>query len=321
MKMFTFDPADYRQAYADNGWVHIPGGIDPEFLAALRAFIAENRTQSLDRWALGDKTQLLYEFPESVDYPGELFDTIAAMCGLNRPSMTLSERHIKLYEDDADPEPHAHKDRYASQVSVGLSIDIPAGSQLVLYPHDHVGVNYYNTAADFRNSLHPHELPEVVVKTAREVVIDDKAGDVVAFRGSALWHLRRNAASATNMYLKLNDFEADPLGEDPVTPVRRAQTLERVTNGAAIGDLVAVSGRRLDFVSRHYTRDWDEVLQANIFGERPFGLSPVQYKLLQAADGSKTVAQLASKMGDALNGRSVEEEAKVLAERGALDLV
>jgi len=53
-----------------------------------------------------------------VDYPGELFDTVAEVAGLNRDTIALSERHIQAYERNAAPEPPAHKDRFPSQISV-----------------------------------------------------------------------------------------------------------------------------------------------------------------------------------------------------------
>ena len=152
--------------------------------------------------------------------------------------MTLSERHINGYDSAADPEPAPHKDRYASQISVGLSIDIPAGSQLVIYPYDHLELNPFNTAADLYDSLPAHEKPEVVVRSAREVVIDDRPGDVVVFHGNCTWHLRRNSADSYNLYFKFNDFDCDPLGEDPATPARREATL------AALGSAESASCTR-----------------------------------------------------------------------------
>src|SRR5262249_9123386 len=158
-----------------------------------------------------------FEFPDDVEYPDELFDMVAEVCGLNRAAMTLSERHIQCYEANAAPDPPAHKDRFPSQVSVGLSIDIPEDSTLVLYPHDHRGVKAFNKAADFPASLQQDERPEVVLKNAREVELKDRARDVVMFAGSTTWHLRRRAAGSLNLYLKFNDFGCDPLGEDPAT--------------------------------------------------------------------------------------------------------
>ena len=64
--------------------------------------------------------------------------------------------------------------------------------------------------------------------------IYDEPGDVMMFPGSAVWHLRRNSANTVNLYLKCNDFDCDPLAEDPSTERRRLDT----------ADLLARSGSR-----------------------------------------------------------------------------
>src|SRR5256714_13121631 len=97
----------------------------------------ELRSHKLDDFAIkGKKEQSLYDFPDEVDV-GELYDVVCATCGLDRANVTLSERHIQIYDANAAPEPPAHKDRFPSQGSMGFSISIPATSKLVLYPYSH----------------------------------------------------------------------------------------------------------------------------------------------------------------------------------------
>lgn len=327
MKIFSFDPADYVEEYRAKEFVHIKNGISEEFYEVLRDFadrsFGEHKVEG--RAIGGKKEQSLYEFPESVDFPGELFDVVATVAGLNRSTMTLSERHIKAYDPDADPEPPAHKDRYASQVSMGLSIDIPADSRLVLYPFDYREVNPFNVSAALRNSLEPDQLPEVILKTARAVEIDDSARDVMMFAGSAMWHLRRRAAGAINLYLKMNDFNSDPLGEDPSTSERRARTLELLADGTGDGvaTLVPVLGRRFDTVARQYTRNaWQPVLQADVWGEEPFGVTEPQFEILQAVDGERSVSRLSDDLAsDGRDPEAVRRDLRRLAERGALELL
>ncbi len=322
MNVFAFDPNEYRDHYLEHGFVHIKNGIAPEFLELLRSFAAESlEATQLEGFEIkGKKEQSLYEFPPTVDY-GELFDVIATMCGLNRPTMTLSERHIQAYEPNAAPEPLAHKDRFASQVSVGFSIDIPAESKLVLYPWDERGVNPFNTSRTFHTALQPHERPERLREHARELVLDDEPGDLVAFPGSTTWHLRRNAARSVNLYLKFNDFDCDPLGEDPTTGERRERTVEFLSGSAngAFGELVPVVGRRFDLVSRHTTRLGDEVVQATVWGEEPFPLNDLQERILRTVDGRRRIDDLGAELPG--NGSVIADEVRVLAERGALDLL
>lgn len=327
MRIFDFDPVALAAKYREQGYVHIPNGVTPEFLAAMKQFVDQSfSSHQVQGTAIGgDKTQALFEFPPEADFPGELFDMISSMCGLDRASMTLSERHIKAYEHDAAPDPRAHKDRVSSKVSVGLSIDIPAGSTLILYPDDDRSVNPFNVAPALLQSLEADRQPDVILKGAREVVIEDRPGDVIVFAGSSTWHLRRNSARAVNMYLKVNDFNSDPLGEDPSTEQRRRETVELAQSPAGTNGFksaVAVLARRLDTVTRQLTRnDWEEVVQANIWNERPVALSETDLALLRAIDGHTSVGTVIDRVsGDGVEASELEASVRRLADRGVIDL-
>lgn len=314
IRVFCFDPADYRAEYSEHGWVHIREGVSAEFHEHAVEYVRRELAEHLlEGFAIqGKKEQALFEFPSDVDYPDELFDTVADLCGLKRASMTLSERHVQAYDQNAAPEPPAHKDRFPSQVSVGLSIAIPADSRLVLYPYDRRETNPFNTSAGLRRSLQPDELPERSLSGLREVELDDRDRDVVVFGGSTTWHLRRRAAGAINLYLKFNDFDCDPLGEDPHTAGRRRATLDALErqSDVELGRLVPVLSRRLDTVSRQLTRDdWRELLQAQVFGEEPFGLTPSQFEALRGLE-RRPLAE-----------HSNRPDLLVLAQRGAIDLL
>jgi hypothetical protein len=325
MDIFDFDPSDYRDTYRSQQWVHIQEGVSEEFHQLLLQYASDELNDHLlDNFAIkGKKEQSLFEFPDEVDYPNELFDVVAEVCGLNRAAMTLSERHIQCYEANAAPEPQAHKDRFPSQVSVGLSIDIPDESTLVLYPYDHRGVNAFNKAADFTASLQPDELPEVVLKSAREVELHDRPRDVVMFAGSSTWHLRRHAARSLNLYLKFNDFGCDPLGEDPSTAQLRAATLSALSgsNGHDLDRLVPVLSRRFDTVSRVYMRNGQETLQAELFGEQAFGITPLQFEVLRALDGRRPLSSAVAELAGGADATEARAALLYLADRGAIELV
>jgi hypothetical protein len=326
LKIFAFDPVAYRDEYRSQGWLHVENGVTPNFFAILREFAEESFGEhKVEGRAIGGKKeQSLYEFPEEVDFPGELFDLVAELCGLDRSTMTLSERHIKAYDADADPDPPAHKDRAASQVSMGLSVDIPRESRLILYPFEHREVNPFNVSATFRDSLDPNQRPEVILKTAKEVEIDDSGGDVVIFPGSSMWHLRRNAANAVTLYLKFNDFNSDPLGEDPATARHRARTLEALaSDGHRLTAMVPVVARRMDTVSRQYMRSrGEEVLLADVWGEDPVRLTEAQFEVLRGVDGRRNLGTLGDELAtNRLSAEAVRDEVVRLAERGVLDLI
>ncbi len=326
MKIFDFDPSDYADIYRSQEWVHIREGVSEEFHEALLRYASEELNDHLlGSFAIkGKKEQSLFEFPDGLDYTNELFDMVAQVCGLNRAGMTLSERHIQCYEADAAPDPPAHKDRFPSQVSVGLSIDIPQESTLVLYPYEHRGVNAFNKSADFRASLQPDELPEVVLKTAREVELDDRPRDVVMFAGSSTWHLRRRAARSLNLYLKFNDFGCDPLGEDPRTAELRNGTLAALkgSNGAVLDALHPVLSRRFDTASRVYLRNGEEALQAELFGEQAFGINELQFELLRSIEGNRrSLTDTATELAAEADPAEARAALLYLADRGAIELV
>jgi hypothetical protein len=314
VRIFAADPREYRDAYKEHGWVHIKNGMTPEFVAELRRYVANSMQAGGgdERFAFrGKKEQVVYDFGTRFDdYPGELYDFVSTLCGLNRASITLSERHFQVYDGNANPEPAAHKDRFGSQVSMGFSVDIPQASTLVLYPHEHREVNPLNSSVAYRNSLRPHELPEVALADATELELNDETGDIVLFPGSSTWHLRRRSAGAVNLYCKFNDFNCDPLGEDPFTPRTRERSLELLRHIGGNGNgVVAVPARRFDKAECVYTRSSGRKLyQANLWGEDPFPLTESEFLQLQAIVAGEGGGRLPA---------SVRE----LVERGALDLV
>jgi hypothetical protein len=323
MNIFAFEPSEYRDRYRRDGWVHIPGGMTPEFLAYLQEFAHRSlEATRLEAFAIkGKKEQSIFDFPDTVEYPNELFDVVAEVCGLDRERMTLSERHIQAYEANADPEPAPHKDRFGSQVSVGFSVVVPEGSKLVLYPDDCLDVNPFNSSKTYYKSLPPDRLPSVALAGAREVEIADRPGDVVMFHGSTTWHLRRNSANAINLYVKFNDFACDPLGEDPATPMLEDATRRALEAGDERSRLVPRVSRRLDTISREYTRDaWREVLWATVFGEEPFTISEEQLALVQAADGTRSWRAVTAAAANGHQAESLDDALADLVRHGVLDL-
>ena len=238
--------------------------------------------------------------------------------------MTLSERHLKVYDDDAPPDVPAHKDRFASLVSVGLSIHIPPESRLLLYPDIDRGPNPYNVSGSLRERLEPDQLPEVVLREAQPVEIADQAGDVTMFAGSDIWHVRRNQAGARNLYLKFNDFDCDPLSEDPTTAERRERTLQALKLGdEELARHVPVQGRRLDCLTRQYSRDGGpEVLWANVWDENPVVLSAVELAAVRAARYGLDLAGMTEELGGPGHDRGdVVDAVRRLGQRGVLDLL
>jgi hypothetical protein len=321
-RMFSFDPEKYAAEYAAKEYVHIRHGLKPEFLAEARRQVGKNLdTGIMEKFAIGDKQQAMYRFADE-EYLREFLETIGAICGLDASRLVVSERHIKAYEADADPKPLAHKDRFATQVAVGFSIEVPAGSTLVLYPRAERDINLFNTSTELRKSLRPDGLPEARLKDATRVEIQDAPGDVMMFRGNSIWHMRERPAGTIMLYFKLNDYHCDPLGEDPRTPQYRACTRALAAAPTEqIIDAVPILGRRVDYIHHRYSRDWSEVTGVVLWGENHLTIDDEELKLLKAIDGERSVRSVVRAVAGGTDDRVLLDKLRQLAQCGIVELL
>ncbi|MBV8317546.1 MAG: hypothetical protein JOZ53_21610 [Planctomycetaceae bacterium] len=322
-KMFNFDPARYTSAYAEQGYIHIPKGLTEEFYGLLAGQVEDYiKSKPLKDFAIGDKQQALYQLPDGPHYYRELIETVAAVGGLHPRDVVLSERHIKVYEPNAVPDPPAHKDRFASQIAVGFSVHVPEGSTLVFYPSDHLEINPFNSSTELRASLSQDRVPETYLRSARRVEIHDSPRDVVMFRGNSIWHLRAKPAGTTMLYLKFNAWNCDPLGEDPLTPERRDVTRRSLgLPDDELEDMVPLIGRRVDYIHRRYNRNWEEVIGIILWGKHHFTIDEQELQILQAIDGRRTLRSVIDEVGCGPGAAACLERARRLAAHGVIDMV
>jgi hypothetical protein len=320
-KMFVFDASKYADAFAEHGYVHIPEGLPEDFHARLVKYVEDSFDKKhLKDFARGDKQQAMFEFLEPEHYD-ELRETVAAVCGVDVGSLTLSERHIKEYEPGADPYPLAHKDRFGSEIAVGFSIRVPEGSTLVMYPEYDVSVNPFNSTAELRSSFSPQALPDARLKDAPRIEIQDRPRDVQIFRGNAVWHLREHGAGTTVLYLKLNTYNCDTLGEDPHSSEIRQQTLSMVNSSPSTWTAgIPVIARRVDYIHRRYNRDWNELFGVVIYGQPHATITEAEFTALRSMDGQRTVAEISSQIEQSSKGGDMCEAIRQLAHRGIVDL-
>jgi hypothetical protein len=250
LEIFDFDLADAAREYAVKGWVHAPSGLSTEFASALveqaKQLMGDDQHE-LENWRFpGKKQQFLWEPPTGVSIDA-LCEAVACVTGLDPRRTVLAERHLKVYGETAEAMPPAHKDRSASTVTVGIGIEVPADSRLVLWPHDQLERNPFPTSAEWRNSRRPEELPEVVLHDLPPVEVDMRGGDVVLFRGAEIYHERFRPANTAVLYLKFNDIGLDPLGEDPRTLVLERESSELVAKGLPSSFALRVSPRVVGF--------------------------------------------------------------------------
>lgn len=303
MKIMDFKGDSYARQYNERGYVCVAGGVNPEFLAFAQAQAREKIGSDLDleEWRFeGKKVQFLFDFPESSNFPDELFDIVATVAGMDRENVTLCERHIKAYIGEAPETAPAHKDRAASELTFGVPLFIPEGSHLVMYPDHHTDENPFNSTARWRESLDEEQLPETILRDIEPVRIQTPPGDAILFRGSRIYHERFRPANAVLLYLKFNGMRLDPIGEDPRTAPQREASLallESCKDHELLTRRVEVSPR-LDRVTRLYSRiEWREVLQAKVWGGKEFGLSEIDLALIRAADGRTELNDLLKKVG------------------------
>jgi hypothetical protein len=293
VRLFSFRPEDHAARYREQGWVHIPSGASRELCALVHEQLARHAGRSaVDRPALSvAKDQYVLELPDERAVLCELFQTVGELCGLDASRLTLSERHVNRYAADASPFPRPHKDRLASQVSLGISIVVPPGSHLVLWPDDDRSPNPLQRPG-LTESLPPAEAPEVRLSGCREVVIHDQPGDVMVFPGSTTWHTRRRPAGAVVVYFKCNDFASDPLGEDPRTAAVAARS-RRLARRAELRRSRVRLGRRFEAISRERPlRIDDEWVNVHVAGQSARRVTERECALLLEVGDGTTVAEL-----------------------------
>ena len=303
MQVFNFVPELYADYYKQHGYAHVKNGVTAEFLQFARKTAQRLIDEQRDIKAFeikNKKLQFLFDFPDGADYPRGVYETVARVAGLPIEKMTLCERHIKAYEDIAEKNPPPHKDRVASQLAVGIPLEVPEDSYLILYPDDHLTVNPYTSTALWRSSLDEKDLPENVLKDIEPVKIDTRPGDVILLRGSSIYHERVNPAHTVLLYLKFNAMRLDPVGEDPYTHEQRKKSFEilKTKSDVELLDSQIEVSPRLENITRLYTRlHWKEVLQARLWGEKEFTISEMELQLFRKVDGKKTVRQLMEELG------------------------
>ena len=300
MTPFTFAPQSFASDFRDKGYVYVKDGVNPELLRFAREQLAKTRVSGQNEIAAREiknrKKQYLFDLPTTDDFLPELADALCALAELPRAAMTLSERHIMVYDDHASAVPPLHKDRLATQIAVGIPLEVHSDARIVLLPHSARAINPLDSAIYCARSSDPstasvhrwnladadHPEPEVDWNPT-PVELDVQVGDVVIFAGSSMYHGRLNAAASAVLYFKFNALRLDPLGEDPSTDVQRQKTLtilEHKSDGDLLWSAVELSPR-LQRVSRHYTRlDWTTVLQAYVSGEREFTITEADLRLL-----------------------------------------
>jgi hypothetical protein len=217
--VFTSDPAQHRRDLHDKGYAHLKGILSAHFVNWLKDFysraMSEEVGEHLAGRVAGKKRQFVFEFP-SATAAEEFRAGMARLIGLDPAKFTISERHLKVYESESNPWPAPHKDRAASQFSIGLPVHLPEGSTVCLFPELDRSSNEEERAVFLTAKDYP-DLPRIY-QSEKAVMLNEKVGDVVVFNGSSVFHERVRAAGTAVLYIKVNDEGRDPLAEDIYQP-------------------------------------------------------------------------------------------------------
>jgi hypothetical protein len=212
-RLFRRDIGPDLSAFHRDGYAVLRDFVDADFLSYcesnLRGCLAEGQS---DRDIPGKKSQFVLDWPRAARLRDELFFTAAALLRCAADAIVLSERHFHVYSADAPARPLPHKDRAATQLAIGIPLDT-GDSALMLFP-DASPANVIESAVGLRRALDGCDarIADFMAR-APAVRLDTKRGDAIAFLGSRIFHERYDAAGTAILYLKLNNFGADPLGE------------------------------------------------------------------------------------------------------------
>jgi hypothetical protein len=207
--------SQYRDQLQRDGYILLKGIVSDEFMTTLQDFLRRSRTGDVAEygtWRIGGKKhQFLYDFP-SKDIANRFRVELAALTGLDEQRFTISERHLKQYEDDAPEYPAPHKDRGASKFSIGLPIHLGPETSVCVFPSLDRTANYGERAVFMTEKDHP-DLAGIYA-SPEALPLNEELGDMIVFLGSGIYHERIRPRGTAVLYIKVNDEGFDPLGED-----------------------------------------------------------------------------------------------------------
>jgi hypothetical protein len=326
MKILDFVPERHAAFWAGQGWLVIEDAVDPGFFrqaeSKIQAMIGREK-QGMKEFAFKNKKeQYLYEFTEDEDLE-RLYDDIARLTGIDRAKLTLCERHVKVYEDNAEPNPVPHKDRLASEVVLGIPITLKSDSYLVLYPSAHCEPNPFQSTAEWRSRLTEQQDPRVLLSSIEPTKVYCKPGDVFLFKGSSMHHERVNPAGAILLFLKFNGLRMDPIGEDPRTVLEEGESrgiIDSLKSDRELLDFEVEVSPRLEMVDRYYSRlEWREILAAKLWSKPPFHLTELEFDLLRRIPRRMKVSEVVSDSTDSATGALAS--LRTLGEKGGVNFL
>lgn len=212
---FKRDLAEYHGQLKRDGFILLKDILSDDMMACLKTYLARTKAGQVaeyGQWRVGGKKQqFLFDFPTS-----EMADAfrkgIAALTGLSEQGFTISERHLKQYDNDAPAYPAPHKDRGASKYSIGLPVYLGPETSVCVFPNLDRTPNDAERAVFLTEKDHPDL--ENIYNSPEALPLHEELGDMIVFLGSAIYHERIRPRGTSVIYIKVNDEGFDPLGEN-----------------------------------------------------------------------------------------------------------
>jgi hypothetical protein len=211
---FNRDLGQHRPQLEQQNYLHLENVLSDRFKNLLEFYggqIAANELDEIEEWHIpGKKRQFLFDFLSK-----SLFDRfregLSHLTGEPHDAITIGERHIKVYLDEAPEYPVPHLDRQAAQYTIGFPIHIPEDSRVCFFPHLSRNENKEQRAC-YADMPADGDL-ENLYKDDHVVKLKGDIGDMIIFQGSTIFHERICPAGCRILYIKINAAGQDPLGE------------------------------------------------------------------------------------------------------------
>jgi len=213
--MFKRNLSAHSGEFKRNGYILLKDVISEEFMTYLKDFHRKSLNGTLAEhgaWRIGGKKHQ-YVFDFGSDAAAEEFRAgIATLTGMRLDKIAISERHLKQYETDAPDYPVPHKDRGASKISVGLPVHLGPGTSVCVMP----GLDRTPNPGERAIYMTEQDNPDLagIYQSEDALLLNEELGDMIVFFGSTIFHERVRPRGTAVLYIKINDENLDPLGED-----------------------------------------------------------------------------------------------------------
>ncbi len=211
---FNRDLGQHRSQLENQNYLHLENILSDRFTNLLKIYgrqIVDGELDEIEEWHIpGKKRQFLFDFLSKPHFD-QFREGLSHLTGEHQDAITIGERHIKVYLDEAPDFPVPHMDRQAAQYTIGFPIHVPEDSRVCFLPQLSRNENTKQCAsyADLPAGTDLEDLYE----DDQVVSIKGNIGDMIIFQGSTIFHERIRSAGCSILYIKINAAGQDPLGE------------------------------------------------------------------------------------------------------------